>query len=290
MPCLLVVRWELTAFLRSGGAPRTAVHVVGPGGCPIGLRMQPRNEKFFPFAGKARTPSSAPPFSRRSSRHASAGRSSPNGRPPSFTAAAAQIGRHPSEWPHAPIRHERKTGLLGQRWSSHLLQSLQRGHARAAAERSRILVKASSVESSASGSVCSTSRWWRWTHGRDAPLRPAGPRHQLEAMRHARAASHAGVPRSPQPQRVLAARSDCGTSRVGCDRRCRELVACADHPSRPPAAAPGTERRHSCNARTGNFRPCTHSAFHADRSAHRHSARCGPGGQGQSALVPESAW
>jgi hypothetical protein len=26
--------------------------------------MQPRNEKFFSFAGKARTPSSAPPFSR----------------------------------------------------------------------------------------------------------------------------------------------------------------------------------------------------------------------------------
>jgi hypothetical protein len=26
--------------------------------------MQPRNEKFFLFAGKARTPSSAPPFSR----------------------------------------------------------------------------------------------------------------------------------------------------------------------------------------------------------------------------------
>jgi hypothetical protein len=90
----LVVRWELTTFLRSGGAPRTTVHVVGPGGCPIGLRMQPRNEKFFPFAGKARTPSSAPPFSRRSSRHASAERRSPNGRPPSFTAALAQIGRH----------------------------------------------------------------------------------------------------------------------------------------------------------------------------------------------------
>jgi hypothetical protein len=54
----LVVRWELTTFLRSGGAPRTAVHVVGPGGCPIGLRMQPRNEKFFPSAGKARTLSS----------------------------------------------------------------------------------------------------------------------------------------------------------------------------------------------------------------------------------------
>jgi len=65
--------------------------------------MQPRNEKFFPFVGKARTPSSAPPFSRRSSRHASAGRSSPNGRPPSFTAAVAQIGRHPSEWPHATL-------------------------------------------------------------------------------------------------------------------------------------------------------------------------------------------
>ena len=93
-----VVRWELTTFLRSGGAPRTAVHVVGPGGCPIGLRMQPRNEKFFPFAGKARTPSSAPPFSRRWSRHASAGPSSPNGR---LTVAAAQIGRHPSERPHA---------------------------------------------------------------------------------------------------------------------------------------------------------------------------------------------
>jgi hypothetical protein len=29
--------------------------------------MQPRNEKFFPYAGKARTPSSAPPFSRRGS-------------------------------------------------------------------------------------------------------------------------------------------------------------------------------------------------------------------------------
>jgi len=67
----------------------------------LGLRMQPRNEKFFPFAGKARTPSSAPPFSRTSSRNASAGRSSPNGRPPSFTAAVAQIVRHPSEWPHA---------------------------------------------------------------------------------------------------------------------------------------------------------------------------------------------
>src|ERR1022692_583787 len=53
------------------------------------------------FAGKARTPSSAPPFSRTSSRNASAGPSSPNGRPPSFTAALAQIGRHPSERPHA---------------------------------------------------------------------------------------------------------------------------------------------------------------------------------------------
>ena len=72
-----------------------------PRGCPIGLRMQPRNEKFFPFAGKARTPSSAPPFSRRSSRHASAGRSSPNGRQPSFTATVAQIGRHLGERPHA---------------------------------------------------------------------------------------------------------------------------------------------------------------------------------------------
>ena len=50
------------------------------------------------FVGKARTPSSAPPFSRRWSRHASAGPSSPNGR---LTAAAAQIGRHPSERPHA---------------------------------------------------------------------------------------------------------------------------------------------------------------------------------------------
>jgi hypothetical protein len=28
----------------------------------IGLRMQPRNQTFFSFAGKARTPSSAPPF------------------------------------------------------------------------------------------------------------------------------------------------------------------------------------------------------------------------------------
>ena len=43
----------------------------------------------------------APPFPRTSSRNASAGRSSPNGRPPSFTAALAQIGRHPSERPHA---------------------------------------------------------------------------------------------------------------------------------------------------------------------------------------------
>ena len=48
--------------MRSGGAPRTGVHVAGPGGCPIGLRVQPRHEKFFPFAGKARTSSSAPPF------------------------------------------------------------------------------------------------------------------------------------------------------------------------------------------------------------------------------------
>src|ERR1017187_429896 len=44
-----VVRWELTTFLRSGGAPHTAVHVAGPEGCPIGLRMQPRNEKLFPL-------------------------------------------------------------------------------------------------------------------------------------------------------------------------------------------------------------------------------------------------
>src|SRR6266568_1761683 len=33
-----VVRCGLTPFSRSGGAPRTAVHVVGPGGCPIGQR------------------------------------------------------------------------------------------------------------------------------------------------------------------------------------------------------------------------------------------------------------
>jgi hypothetical protein len=138
------------------------------------------------------------------------------------------------------------------------------------------------------GACANTSRWWRWTHGRGAPLRPAGPHRQLEAMRHARAASHAGVPRSPQPQRVLAARSDCGTSRAGCDHRCRGLVARADHPSRPLAAAPGTERRRSCNAHTGNFRPCTHSAFHADRSAHRHSARCGPGGPGPAGVCPVS--
>ena len=53
------------------------------------------------FVGKARTSSSAPPFSWTSSRNASAGRSSPNGRPPSLTVALAQIGRHPSERPHA---------------------------------------------------------------------------------------------------------------------------------------------------------------------------------------------
>jgi hypothetical protein len=52
------------------------------------------------FVGKARTTSSAPPFSRTSSRNASAGRSSPNGLPPSLTVALAQIGRHPSERPH----------------------------------------------------------------------------------------------------------------------------------------------------------------------------------------------
>jgi hypothetical protein len=114
-----VVHWELTTFLRSGGAPRTAVHVVGPGECPIGLRMQPRNEKFFPFAGKARTPSSAPPFSRRSSRHASAGRSSPNGRPPSFTAAVAQwpapkrtAPRHPARVAQIVARLSRRTDQI----------------------------------------------------------------------------------------------------------------------------------------------------------------------------------
>jgi transposase len=42
--------------------------------------------------GKARTTSSAPPFSRTSSRNASAGRSSPNGLPPSLTVALAQSG------------------------------------------------------------------------------------------------------------------------------------------------------------------------------------------------------
>src|SRR6266545_8067227 len=51
------------------------------------------------FVGKARTTSSAPPFSRTSSRNASVGRSSPNGLPPSLTVALAQIGRHPSEQP-----------------------------------------------------------------------------------------------------------------------------------------------------------------------------------------------
>src|SRR6185312_343407 len=52
-PHVFVVRWELTTFLRSGGAPRTAVHVVGPGGCPIGLRMQPRNENQLNTRGAA---------------------------------------------------------------------------------------------------------------------------------------------------------------------------------------------------------------------------------------------
>lgn len=63
--------------------------------------MQPPNEKFFSLCRYRRTPSGAPPFARRSSRHASVGRSSPNGRPPSLTAAVAQIGRHPSKRPHA---------------------------------------------------------------------------------------------------------------------------------------------------------------------------------------------
>jgi hypothetical protein len=180
-------------------------------------------------------------------------------------------------------RQKRTTGSLEQRWSNHLLQSQLRGHARAAAERSRILVKASSAESSASGSVCSTSRWSRWTHGRGAPLQPGGPRRQLAARRHARAAGHAGALRTPPPQRVLAARSGCGTSRAGCGRLSRGLVARADHPSRALGAAHGTERRRPCNACTGSFRPCTHSAFHAGKSAHRHLARCGPGGSGQAA-------
>ena len=68
------------------------------------------------FVGKARTSSSAPPFSRTSSRNASAGRSSPNGRPPSFTAALAQIGRHPSERPHAtPARVAQIVARLSRR-------------------------------------------------------------------------------------------------------------------------------------------------------------------------------
>ncbi len=51
---------------------------------------------------QGRTPSSAPPFSRRSSRYTSAGPSSPNGR---LTVAVAQIGRHPSERaPRHPAR------------------------------------------------------------------------------------------------------------------------------------------------------------------------------------------
>jgi len=74
-----VVRWELTTFLRSGGAPRTAVHVAGPGGRPIDLPMQPRNEKFFPFTGQARTPSLAPPFSP-GGRRPAAGRTARNER------------------------------------------------------------------------------------------------------------------------------------------------------------------------------------------------------------------
>jgi hypothetical protein len=96
-----VVRWELTTFLRSGGAPRTAVHVVGPGGCPIGLRTQPRNEKVLSLCRQGPNAVERAAIVPEVVGHASAGRSSPNGRPPSFTAAVAQIGRHPSEWPHA---------------------------------------------------------------------------------------------------------------------------------------------------------------------------------------------
>src|ERR1700722_9215166 len=47
--------------------------------------------ELLSLAGKARTPSGAPSFSRRSSRLASARRGSPNGR---LTVAVAQIGRH----------------------------------------------------------------------------------------------------------------------------------------------------------------------------------------------------
>ena len=90
LPCLLAVRCGPTPFSWSGAAPSTAVHIVGPGGCGIGVRVQPRHEVLL-FVGKARTTSSAPPFSRTSSRNASAGRSSPNGLPPSLTVALAQM-------------------------------------------------------------------------------------------------------------------------------------------------------------------------------------------------------
>jgi hypothetical protein len=89
LPCL----WPSAADRhpsREAAARRvTAVHIVGPGGCGIGVRVQPRHEVLL-FVGKARTTSSAPPFSRTSSRNASAGRSSPNGLPPSLTVALAQ--------------------------------------------------------------------------------------------------------------------------------------------------------------------------------------------------------
>jgi hypothetical protein len=112
-----VVRWELTTFLRRR---RRATY---GGTCRWPRRMSHRptdaaaeREVLSPLPARPERRRARRHFSRRSSRHASAGRSSPNGRPPSFTAAVAQIGRHPSEWPHAtPARVAQIVARLSRR-------------------------------------------------------------------------------------------------------------------------------------------------------------------------------
>jgi hypothetical protein len=109
---LRVARSEISLTLPFGRPLRTDTLLVKRRRAAYGVtRRWPRRMSHRPtgaaaarevllFVGKARTSSSAPPFSR-TSRNASARRSSPNGRPPSLTVALAQIGRHPSERPHA---------------------------------------------------------------------------------------------------------------------------------------------------------------------------------------------
>lgn len=83
---LLAKRWR---------APRTGTR-RRPRRMSAGLRMQPRNQSSLPCRQGPNAERAA--ISPRSSRHASAGPRSPNGR---LTVAAAHIGRHPSERPDA---------------------------------------------------------------------------------------------------------------------------------------------------------------------------------------------